>query len=362
MKRLIKDNILKINHYLPGKSIETVKRELGLGGEITKLASNENPLGPSPLAVEAIKKSLEEGHLYPDDNCYYLKESIAEYLGISPKNLAIGNGTTESILLIGLAFLNPEDTFIMSQLSFIMAKLVVQIMDCKLIEIPLKDYRHDLDAILSRITNETKIVYLDNPMNPVGTVMTQGEVSKFMEKIPEDIIVVFDEAYYEYANQEDYPNTLKFIEEGKNVIALRTFSKAYGLAGFRVGYCVANEDLINAIKKVTPPFNVNRMAQVGAAVALKDKKHIRRTLEINESGKKFLYENFEKMSVFYIPSQTNFVTIDLKTDAEGICKKLQKKGVIVRPLTVYGKPTFLRVTVGTAEQNKRFINVFKQIY
>lgn len=362
MKKLIRDSVSRIDYYEPGISIEVLKRELELEEEISKLASNENPLGPSPLAIDAIKKSLGEGNFYPDNTCYYLKERIAENLGISPKNLCIGNGTTELILLMGLAFLNPGETFIMSEFSFIMAKIVAQIMDSKLVEVPLKEYQHDLDNILRTITGDTKIVYLDNPMNPIGTMMTQQEVSEFMKKIPEDIIVAFDEAYYEYVSRNNFPNTLKFVEEGRNVIVFRTFSKLYGLAGFRVGYGVAKEDFIDAIKMVSPPFSVNRFAQIGAAAALEDKEHIEKTKEITESGKKFLYENFEEMSVFYIPSETNFVTIDVKCDAKRLSEELQRKGVIVRPLTMYGKPAFLRVTIGTPEQNKRFIDAFRQIY
>lgn len=362
MKKLIRDTVLKIEEYEPGKSIEVLKRELALVRKIHKLASNENPLGPSSLAIKAIRKSLGEGHLYPDNSCYDLRERLSEHLGISPHTIAVGNGTTELIFLMGMTFLNPGENFIMSESSFIMGKVAAQVMDSRLIEVPLKDYRHDLETILKKITNETKIIYLDNPMNPIGTVITRQEVSEFMEKIPQDIIVAFDEAYYEYVDRDDYPDTLRFIEEGKNVIVFRTFSKLYGLAGFRVGYCIAKEDFIEAIKKVSPPFAVNRLAQVGAAAALKDQLHIKKTKDINESGKKFLYENFEKMSISYIPSHTNFVTIDLKTDAQGVCEELQKRGVIVRPLTMYRKPTFLRVTIGTPEQNKRFIEAFNEIY
>lgn len=362
MKKLIRDNVSNIENYEPGKSIEVLRSELSLEGEISKLASNENPLGPSPFAIDAIKTSLEDGNLYPDNSCYHLREKIAEHLGVSPNNLGIGNGTTELIYLMGVAFLNPRETFIMSESSFIMAKIVAQIMDSRLMEVPLKDYRHDLDHIVKKIDKNTKIVYLDNPMNPIGTIVTKQEVSEFMEKIPKDILVAFDEAYYEYVNREDYPDTLRYVEEGRNVMVFRTFSKLYGLAGFRVGYCVAKEDFIDAIKRVSPPFAVNRFAQIGAAAALRDTQHIEKTKEINESGKKFLCESFEKMSVFYIPSETNFVTVDLKTDAKKVSDELQKRSVIVRPLTMYGKPTFLRVTIGTSEQNKRFIEAFKQIY
>jgi len=361
MKKLIRESILRIQQYEPGMPAEVLKGELSLKGEFSKLASNENPLGPSPLAIEAIKRSLMEGNLYPDNTCLQLRERIAQYLGVPVKNLGVGNGTTELIFLMGVAFLNPGETFVMSESSFIMAKIVAQIMECKLVEVPLRDYRHDLDAILRTVTSDTKIVYLDNPMNPIGTMFTQQDVSRFMGEIPEDIIVVFDEAYYEYATKENFPDTLSFVQERRNVIVLRTFSKMYGLAGFRVGYCAAQEDFIDAFNRVRPPFSVNHFAQVGAAEALRDEAHIKKTQEVTESGKRFLYENFERMSLFYIPSETNFVTVDIKTGAQKIADEFRKKSVIVRPLTVYGKPTFLRVTIGTPEQNKKFIEVLQQI-
>lgn len=361
MKKLLRDAVLKIEQYEPGKSIEVLKKEFVLEGEICKLASNENPLGPSPLAIQAIKKSLTEGHIYPDNNCQDLREELSKHIGISPLNIEIGNGTTELIYLMGLTFLNSGDTFIMSEFSFIMGKVVAQLMDSKLIEVPLKDYRHNLDAVLGEITEKTKIVYLDNPMNPIGTMITQKEVSEFIKKVPPDVIVAFDEAYYDYVKRTDYPNTLKFIQEGRNVIIFRTFSKLYGLAGFRVGYCLAKNDFIEAIKRVSPPFAVNRFAQVAATAALKDHQHQKKSKQINESGKKFLYENLEKMSIPYILSETNFVTIDLKTDAQEICEELKKRGVIVRSLAMYRRPSFFRVTVGTPKQNQKFIEAFREI-
>ena len=345
-------------------SIDSLRKEhtLDFEREFSRLASNENPLGPSPLAIQAIKKSLQESNLYPDNNCNFLRMNLASHLGISQEKLCIGNGTTELILLLGLTFLDPGDSFIMSESSFIMGKIVSQVMDSNLLEVPLKKYRHDLETILKKITSSTKMIYLDNPMNPIGTMLTYEEISEFMEKIPKNVLVVFDEAYNEYVNREDYPDSLKFVGKEENVVVLRTFSKLYGLAGLRVGYCVTKEEFVNAIKKVSPPFSVNRFAQIAAAAALEDKEHTKKTLEMNESGKRFLYENFKKMSVFYIPSETNFVTMDVKTDAENIFKELQKRNIIVRPLTMYGKPTFLRVTIGTPEQNKRFVDAFKEVY
>lgn len=362
MKKLIRDSVLKIEPYRPGKPAEVLKRELALREEICKLASNENPLGPSPLAIAAIQKSLNEANVYPDNSCYYLRQKLAEHLRILPENLKISNGSSDLILLLGLAFLNPEDTFVMSQSSFIMAKIVTQVMGCQLVEVPLEKYRHDLDAILESITPDTKMVYLDNPMNPIGTKVTHEDMSKFMKRLPEDIIVILDEAYHDYVNSADYPKSLHFVEEGRNVIALRTFSKMYGLAGFRVGYGVAKREFIRVLDRVSPPFTVNRFGQIGAVAALEDKDHVRKTKEINEEGKGYLYRHFEELGVFYIPSETNFVTIDVRNDAKSIADELQKKGIIVRPLSMYGLRTFLRVTIGTPEQNKRFMDAFAKIY
>lgn len=362
MKKLIRDSVFRIEQYEPGKPAEILREELSIKGDISKLASNENPLGPSPIAIQAVKKSLDEGNFYPENSCYQLKEKLARYLGVDKENVGVGNGTTELILMLGFTFLNPGEEFVMSQSSFIMGKIVAQAMNAKLIEIPLKDFRHDLGNFLRATTANTKIVYIDNPMNPIGTMVYQQEIEEFMEKVPEDILVVFDEAYYEYVNKERSWPTIDYVKEGRNVVVLRTFSKMYGLAGFRVGYCLAREDLVEAISRVKPPFSVNRFAQVGAVAALDDKEHVKRTKEINEAGKKFLCEHFREMGVFYIPSETNFITIDIKADAKKIFEDIQKKGVIVRPLNMYGKPTFLRVTIGTTDQNKRFIEAFKQVY
>lgn len=362
MKKLIRDSVLKIEQYQPGKPAELLEKELAIKEEICKLASNENPLGPSPLAIAAIRKSLEETYLYPDNCCHHLKERLAKHLRVEPENLRIGNGSSELILLLGLAFLDPEDTLIMSQSSFIFAKIVTQIMDCQLVEVPLKECRHDLDTILLSITPGTKMVYLDNPMNPIGSMVTHKYLSEFLERIPEGIVVVLDEAYHDYVNDGDYPKSLLFIEEKRNVIVLRTFSKMYGLAGLRVGYGVAKKEFIHALDMVCPPFSVNRMGQIGAAAALEDKDHVRKTKDISEKGKHYFYRHFEDLGIFYIPSETNFVTIDVKTDTKPIADELQKQGIIVRPLSMYGLPTFLRVTIGTPEQNKRFMDTFARIY
>lgn len=362
MKKLIRDSLSKIEQYEPGKPVEVLQRELSLKVEYLKLASNENPLGPSPLAIDAIQNSLQEAHLYPDNSCFYLKEKLSGYLDVPPQNLRIGNGTTELILLLGMILLNPENTLVMSRTSFIMAKIVTQIMDCGLVEVPLKDYHHDLDAILEAVGKETRIIYIDNPMNPVGTMVNCQEMARFLKRMPEDVVLVLDEAYHDYVNHDDYLKSIPFVKEGRNVVVLRTFSKMYGLAGFRVGYSVAPKELIQAMDKVSPPFSVNRLGQIGAAAALDDSVHVQKTKEINEQGKIFLCRQFAAMGIFYIPSMTNFVTIDLKTDARETARALQEKGVIVRPLSMYGQPTFLRVTIGTPEQNRRFIKELKEVH
>jgi histidinol-phosphate aminotransferase len=362
VKKLIRESVSKIEQYQPGKPAEILKKELALKEEVCKLASNENPLGPSFLAIAAIQKSLKEANLYPDNSCYYLKEKLAEHLRIPPENLRIGNGTTELILFLGIAFLNPEDTLIMSKSSFIMAKIVTQIIGCKLVEVPLKEFCHNFNAILGAIDDETKIIYLDNPMNPIGTVATHRKISDFIERVPEDVVVVLDEAYHDYVNHRDYPKSLGFIEEGKNVVILRTFSKMYGLAGFRVGYCVAKDEFIHALDMVIPPFSVNRLGQIGAGAALEDKDHVQKTKEINEKGKKSLYQFFKELGIFYIPSETNFITFEVKNNAKWIAEELQKKGIIIRHLSMYGQPSLLRITIGTPEQNKRFMDTFHKLY
>ena len=362
MKKLIKDCVFTVENYEPGLPIEILQRKLCIEGDICKLASNENPLGPSPLALEAINKSLSDGHLYPDTSCHDLKEKLSDLMGIPKNCICVGNGTTELIYLLGVAFLDVGDTFIMSESSFIMGKIIAQIMNANLKQIPLRDFQHDLDSILKAVSRDTKIVYLDNPMNPIGSMKGRQDIERFMEKIPDDVIVVFDEAYHEYISRGDNPNTLQYVKEGRNVIVLRTFSKLFGLAGLRIGYGSAHKEFTRAIKQVSPPFSVNRLAQLGAIAALGDVDYIQNSKDINEAGKSFLYEKFEEMSLFYIPSETNFVTLDAKTDANKIAEELQKEGVIIRPLTMYGKPTFLRVTVGTLEQNQKFIDAFRRLY
>jgi histidinol-phosphate aminotransferase len=325
------------------------------------MASNENPLGPSPLAVSAIQQALEEGNFYPDNSCYELREKLGRFFELPINNFRIGNGSSELIYMAGMAFLNKEDSVVMSEDAFLMGRLICQIIDCQAVIVPLDNYHHDLDGILEAIDDRTKIVYLDIPMNPIGSSVRGDEFARFMGKVPEDVLVICDEAYYEYAEKEYYPHTIQYVRDGRNVMVLRTFSKLYGLAGFRVGYCIARDEIVEALRRVSLPFSVNKFAQIGALAALDDQGHVRDTLAVTAEGKKYLYAKFDEMSVSYIPSETNFITIDVGSEARGMCAEFQKKGVIVRPLAGYGKPTFMRVTIGTMTQNTKFIEAFKEI-
>ena len=357
--RLFRSEIEDIPVYIPGKPIAEVKRELGLKN-IIKLASNENPLGPSPKALQAVKKALKSVFLYPEGSGILLKQKIAKKLGLRPSNIILGNGSDELIEIIGKTVLNPEDEIIISADGFIRYKMAGDLMGCRVITVPSKEYKHDLAGMKAAITPKTKVVFIINPNNPTGTYVTDRELNEFFQGLREDIIVVFDEAYYEYATQKDYPQTMDYLKQGKNVIILRTFSKIYALAGLRVGYGLAGEELVSYLERVRPPFNVNSLAQVAAEVSLDDKQQIKRSLGLVEKEKKKLYRELDKLPVAYIPSAANFVLIDLKREAGEICKKLLASGVIVRPMGEYKLPNCLRVTIGLPAENKRFIRELKK--
>jgi len=353
--------INQVRPYIPGKPIEEVKREFRITGEIVKLASNENPIGTSPMAIEAMQKEIPRMYLYPDDECFYLKKRLASHLDVSPSNIMVSNGSVETMLLATLTYLNPKDVFISGAQSFAMAKISAKLMGGSFKEIPEANYRHNLDAIKNAIDKQTKIVYIDNPCNPLGTKLSRQEIGEFVNSVPDGILIILDEAYYEFVKDEDFPHSIDFIKQGKNVLILRTFSKIYGLAGLRVGYGISSENIIATINKTRLPFSVNRLAQVGALAALEDNEHIRKTLEINKEGKKYLQDEFARMGIFYIPSLTNFITIKTKLDGKKLFTELQKRGVIVRPLANYGMPEFVRITIGTMKQNQRFVKTLKQI-
>lgn len=360
--------VSKIKPYVPGKPVKELERELGIRDSI-KLASNENPLGPSPKALEALKELLSaDGGLnrYPDDTGYYLKNALTERLSrggngsrakISPDEIILGNGSNSLIDVAVRTFMGPGDEAIMGTPSFVFYPIAVGSVGGVSIEVPLVDYRHDLTAMADAVTEKTKIVFIANPNNPTGTINKRGEFERFMEKIPEGILVVMDEAYYEYVHDSEYPDTLKYLFEGRDILILRTFSKVYGLAGLRIGYGIAPKAIITEMDKIRGPFNTNSAAQAAALQALSDEAHLKKTVEINEQGKEFLYKELGAMGISYVPTEANFIYMPLKAESRDIYNALLKTGVIIRPVG----PNAIRVTVGLPEENRRFIEALKKI-
>ena len=358
--KLVRDCVLRLRPYVPGKPIEEVERELGITN-IIKLASNENPLGPSPMAVAAMTKALHDVGLYPDGNCYKLRQAVAKHLGVESDQLIFGCGSDEIIHYIALAFLAEGDEIIQGSPTFVQYETAATLCNCKTHSVPLRNLTYDLDAMSEYINNRTKLVFIANPNNPTGTMVTHSEIEKLLSKLPERCLLVLDEAYYEYVERSDYPNALKLISQNKNVIALRTFSKLYALAGLRVGYGVAKADIIKYLEQVRAPFNVNSVAQVGAIASLEDSDHADRSKKLNSAGKQYLYSEFDRMGLLYTPSEANFIFVDIGRDSVQVFKDLLKCGVIVRTGDIFGTPTHIRVTIGTTEQTERFIKALKGV-
>jgi len=359
-KSLMRKGILDLRPYIPGKPIEEVKRELGLK-EVIKLASNETSIGPSPLAVEAIKKEVENINLYPEGSSRMLREKIAQKLKIDKEMIIIGNGADNIIDLIGMAFINEGDEVISGEITFPAYETAAKIMGGKLIPVKLKEYTYDLEGIAQRINERTKIIFISNPNNPTGTIVTKEGVNNFIKNVSKDVVVVFDEAYYDYVEDKNYPNSVSYALEGRNVIVLRTFSKIAGIAGVRIGYGIAKQELISYLRRVVNPFTTNRLAQVAALASLDDKKHYKKVLKSNQEGKKYLHRELKELGIFYVPTEANFIFIDLKRDSKDIFEKLLKKGIIIRPGETWGCPNFIRVTIGTAYENKRFVQALKEV-
>lgn len=353
------ESLEHINPYKPGKPIEELVREYGITGEIVKLASNENPLGASPNALAALSHSLAEIHLYPDNSWFALLQRLAEIHETPANHITIGNGSVQIIQQLCLAYLEPDNEAIMSSTSFIMYPIAVHIAKAKPVEVPVKDFRHDLDAILAAITDKTRIVFIDNPNNPLGSVINRQHMDAFIEKVPDHVLVVLDEAYYEYIASMDFPHSLHYVHEGRNVVVLRTFSKIYGLAGLRIGYGFARPEIISAISKVRLPFAVNRPAQIAAVAALDDEKHVDASRALNEQGKMYLTAEFERLGLPYVPPFGNFIFLKLPCEAAVVHKALERRGIIVRPVIKHDDA--LRVTIGSTEQNKRFVKALEEI-
>ena len=344
--------------YEPGKPIEETARELGVDpNEIIKLASNENSLGPSPKAVATMRAAIESAQLYPDGSGRYLRKAIAERLGLGAENVILGNGSNEVIEFIAHAFLNRKDEVITSEYAFIAYKLIAQLFDARTIETPTINFQPDLDRMLSAVTPKTKIIFIANPNNPTGALIARGNIDNFVDHVPDGVITVLDEAYFEFL--DDPPDTLRHVRDGRDVVVLRTFSKIHGLASLRVGYGIGRPELIEVLQKTRQPFNVNGIAQIGALAALEDEEHLRKTKRLVDSGRAYFENEFRAMKLKFNPSAGNFVFVNV-SNGPAVFKKLLAMKIIVRPLLGYSLPEWLRITVGTMEQNEKCIAALKK--
>ena len=347
--------ILGIQPYVPGKPIEELERELGITDSV-KLASNENPIGPSPAALKAIAGSLGDLNRYPDGAGYYLKKALSEKLGVSDEEIILGNGSNELLDLAAKTFMKDGDEAVMAVPSFVVYFMAVQGIGGRSVQVPLKDHTHDLGAMADAITPATKMVFIANPNNPTGTMNKKDEFDRMMERVPNDVLVVIDEAYYEYVSDPEYADSMKYLRSEKNVLILRTFSKIYGLAGLRLGYGIAKKGLLADMNRLREPFNTNTVAQKAAIAALSDTGHVTRSRQVNEAGKDYLYHELGSMGVAFVPTEANFIYMPVEGSMP-LYEKLLKKGIIIRPMG----PKALRVTIGLPEENRRFIEALKTV-
>jgi len=358
-----KEWISDLRVYEPGKPIEEVARELGFDdiAEIVKVASNENELGPSPMAIEAMQEAIPEMHRYPDGGAFYLKRKLAGMLDVAPENLLFGCGSNELIVFLCHVFLGQGTNLIMGAEAFAVYFLATAMYQGAVVRVPMPEHVHDLDAMLAAITPETRLLAICNPNNPTGTTVSPEAIDAFIEKLPDHVVAILDEAYFEIMPEEMKPDVLKHIRAGKeNVIILRTFSKAYGLAGLRIGYAIGHPDLIALLNKVRQPFNVNAMSQAAAMAALDDVTHIVETREMVSQGMKFFARELPKLGVEVVPSGANFIMVKTGNGRE-VFQELQKRKVIVRPMDPYGLPDHIRITIGTPEQNQVMLDALKEV-
>ncbi|HEV2178094.1 MAG TPA: histidinol-phosphate transaminase [Terriglobia bacterium] len=348
-----------ISPYPPGKPIEEVERELGRAA--IKLASNENPLGPSPLAIEAARRCLDRVHLYPDGNGYALRRKLAEHHGLEMDQIILGAGSTDLIELAAKTFLTPGDEAITSSSAFYIYRLAIEEMGAGLVLVPMRAFAYDLADMARAVTPRTKLIYLGNPNNPTGTMFTATELDRFLDSLPARVLVVLDEAYYHYVRRADYSRSLDRVRAGRNLLVLRTFSKVHGLAGLRIGYGCGHPELIEALNRIRSPFNASSVAQAAGLAALDDREHVERSVESNTREMAFVTEELALMGVPYTPSVANFVLMDTGRDGDEDFVRLLHHGVIVRPMKLYGFPTSLRATIGAHADNERFLDALQRI-
>jgi histidinol-phosphate aminotransferase len=357
--------VRSLKPYQPGKPIEELQREYGLS-EIIKLASNENPLGPSPMAIKAIQKEIDDLARYPDGNGFALKTKLSEKLRVNTNQITLGNGSNDILEFVARTFVQPAKEVIFSEYSFAVYPLVTQAIGATPRVVPAKNWGHDLQAMLEAITGNTRLIFIANPNNPTGTWLTRNELLEFLKQVPEHVLVVLDEAYFEYAQHEitgltDFPDGVQLLSEFENLIVTRTFSKAYGLAGLRAGYGLSNKTIADLLNRVRQPFNVNSLALAAATAALDDTEHLEQSIQVNKDGLNELTSAFDTLGLSYIPTAGNFISFDLDQPAEPINQALLTRGIIVRPIANYSMPNHLRVTIGTQVENAYFIQALTEI-
>lgn len=359
LEDLARTGVMNIEPWPISKPLSDTMKELGLS-ELALMATNENPLGPSPKAIEAMCNKAPEVNFYPDGPCLSLKRKLAAKLGVTPEMISLASGADSCIRIVCNAFLNEGDEVIMADPTFPVYSIFVRAMGGKEVFVPLKDYTHDLNIMKDRITSKTKLVYICNPNNPTGSIIPKEELESFLKDLPPHLVVVLDEAYVEFVSDPSCPNGLDYLNWDCNFILMRTFSKLYGLAGLRIGYTVGDKGLISIIDRVREPYVVSAMAEVAALAALEDEEFVEKVLENNRKGREILYEAFERLNLDYVHSHTNFVFVDIKQDAKAFSSELLKRGFMVRPGTPWKLPTCIRVTLGTEEQNRDFAKALEE--
>lgn len=357
---LATEGVQRLVPYVPGKPVDELQRELGLS-EVIKLASNENPLGTGEKVKAAIAETIPELTRYPDGSGFRLKAVLSERLGINPQQITLGNGSSEILELVMRTFVLPEHEIIFSQHAFALYPILTQAVGAQAVEVPAKSFGHDLTAMQAAITDRTRVVFIANPNNPTGTLLPETELRQFIEALPKHILCVLDEAYYEFVNPAHRTESLQWAHLYPNLIIARTFSKAYGLAGFRIGYGISSPDVADLLNRVRQPFNCNMLALAAAEAALQDEAYIRRTIDLNNAGMQQLTAAFQAMDLSWIPSSGNFVAVDLKRTAAPIYQALLEEGVIVRPVANYQMPNHLRISIGTQYENQRFIEALIKV-
>ncbi len=349
-------DIASLSPYVPGKPIEELQRELGLT-RVIKLASNENPLGSSPKALTALREGSSALHRYPDGGAFRLREALANHWKVTLDHVILGNGSDEILGLLARTFLAPGDEAVMADQTFVIYKMEVTAAHGKPVVVPLKQWRHDLRAMADAVTDRTRLLFLCNPNNPTGTMVTADEVELLLSRVPAHVVVVFDEAYFEYVRSQQFPDSMAYVRQGRNVIVLRTFSKIYGLAGLRIGYGVATEEIISFLNRVRPPFNANSLAQRAALAALGDEEHVARSRAVNEAGMRQTVNGLSSLGFTPIPSEANFVYVDVGRDGRAVFEALLREGIIIRHI----EGPMVRVTIGLEEENREFLAALKRV-